>query len=550
MLGKNRYRLKVLKVLLPYSKGAKRFFVLLVAGSIVSLMATILNPYFYRMFIDKVILGRQIYIMPYVAVGYLGLFALQAAIKYLKNYADYSMVNRVLYRVKYRIWCGYYGLPFEEYEKASVGDMKMRLDDDVERIRNFSGIQSVDYVIAVITVIVSLVLILIIDWRLTLFSLLAIPLSFYFAHVISKKEKVLVDDNRENEQRMSSWLYASIQGWREVKALNLSRMQMKRYFSFLHYFALYFAKWINYWTLRVLVIPKLKDEFFMRFGLYFLGGLLVLWGGLRISDLLVFAVYYEMLSGAVQTISNADAELQSNMPFTDRLMEELSKKEFKNAKGIIPDDTNVIEFSGVRFRYENTENDIFSNFHLRIEKGERVAITGRSGSGKTTLLKLITGLVKPTDGVVSFSGIPLGKIDSEEMYRRIGFIMQENILFSASIRENLFYGREDATEAEMRSACERACIQDFIDNLRDGLDTEIGERGIKLSGGQRQRLVLARLFLRDAEVFILDEATSALDQYSENLVYDAIRNIAADKTVIIVSHRESSLSLCDRRVAL
>jgi ABC-type multidrug transport system fused ATPase/permease subunit len=136
------------------------------------------------------------------------------------------------------------------------------------------------------------------------------------------------------------------------------------------------------------------------------------------------------------------------------------------------------------------------------------------------------------------------------MHGRIGYVMQENTLFNDTIRENLFYGREGAADEELREACRKAYILDFIDSLPDGFDTVIGEKGVKLSGGQRQRLVLARLFLRDVDVFIFDEATSALDQYSESMVYEALRDIPRDKTIIIVSHRESSIRLCDRRVVL
>ena len=175
---------------------------------------------------------------------------------------------------------------------------------------------------------------------------------------------------------------------------------------------------------------------------------------------------------------------------------------------------------------------------------------GKSGCGNTTVLKLMMGMLTPGKGRVFFAGADVREIDLTAMHGRIGFIMQESMLFNASIRENLRYGKEDATDEEMEAACRKAFIYDFIRGLEDGLDTVIGERGVRLSGGQRQRIVLARLFLRNVDVFVFDEATSALDQYSESVVYDAIRNIARDKTIIIVAHRESSVALCDRRIWL
>ena len=160
------------------------------------------------------------------------------------------------------------------------------------------------------------------------------------------------------------------------------------------------------------------------------------------------------------------------------------------------------------------------------------------------------GMLEPTGGQVLFSGIDLRKIDMAAMHSRIGFIMQENILFNTTIRENLLYGKKDATESELWEACRKACIYDFIAGLPEGLDTVIGEKGIKLSGGQRQRIVLARMFLQEIDIVIFDEATSALDQYSESIVHDAINSISRDKTIIVVAHRESSIRLCDRVVRI
>jgi ATP-binding cassette subfamily B protein/subfamily B ATP-binding cassette protein MsbA len=549
MLKKIKYRLYVLKKLLPFTKGVKRFFILNLSLSILSMALGFINPLFYKIFIDDVILGGYFNKMIFVISGYLCIFFIGVIIGYIKNYANYTLVNTTLYRTKFKIWQGLFKLPFSDYETTSIGDMKMRLDDDTGQIGSFAGHQTIDYLISYITLIGSLMLLFIIEWRLALFSIIAIPLTFWLDHTLSKREKVLNNTNRENDQKMSSWLHSSVQGWREVKALNLDRSQERQFIRYLHNFALYFVKWINFWTVRFLVIPKIKDEFFMRFGLYFLGGLLIIGGNLKVSNLLVFAMYYGMLSNAVNAVSSTDAELQSNMPFIDRLLAEIDRKEnIETNEGIMPNNTNTISLDNVCFTYPNTENEILHDFNLVINKGERIAITGKSGCGKTTILKLITGMVTPTSGKASFSGVDLSEINLSAMHGRIGFVMQENMLFNNTIRENLLYGKNNAKDDELFGACKKAYIYDFVIGLQDKLDTVIGEKGIKLSGGQRQRIVLARLFLRDVDIFIFDEATNALDQYSEDIVHDAIRSIAKDKTIIVVAHRESSIKLCDRKI--
>ena len=553
MINKIKYRIHFISRLLPFASGVKRYFLILFVLSAASTAMGFVVPLFYRIFIDDVILGRMFSRMQIVALGYFGIYLLGVLISYVKNWANYTLVNTTLYNVRSEILQNYFRLPIFKYETESLGDMKMRIDEDTNQIENFAGVQTINYFFSALTILVSVCVLMVIDWRLAIFFVAAIPLTFWLDHILSKRENVLNNTNRVNMEKTSTWLHTSVQGWQEIKALNLKKHQERQYVRFNHNHALYFAKWINYWTARMLVIPKIKDEFFMRFGLYFIGGFLVIWGRLKISDLLVFAIYYEMLSNAVKAVSSTDADLQSNRSITDRLLESLafSDKEIVTDKiSILPDESNIITVENVSFLYPNNENEVIHNFSLTIKKGERIAIVGKSGCGKTTLLKLMTGMLLPTSGRILFSGIDLHNIKMSALYSRVGFVMQENILFNTTIRENLLYGKPDATEKEMLEACTKAFIQEFICSLSDGLDTIIGERGIKLSGGQRQRLILARLFLRQVDVFIFDEATSALDQYSESVVYDAIRNMAHDKTIIVVAHRESSINLCDKKIVM
>ena len=552
MLSKIQYRLRMLGMLKPFAHGATHHFLLIFILSLTAMLLSFANPYFYKIFIDDVIIGGKSEKMIIVITGYLSVYFAGVLIGYIKNHSGYKLVNTVLYRVKLKIFTGYFKLSFSEYESISIGDMKMRLDDDTSQVAEFAGSQTIDYIISYFTMLMSAAVLIFIDWRLFIFSVFAIPLTFRIDNILSKHENMLNDSNRENDQNMSAWLFASVQGWREVKALAIEKRQKRLFIGFLHSYALYYAKWINYWTARALIVPKIKDEFFMQFGLYFIGGLLIAAGKLRISDLLLFAVYYTMMSDSIKSVSAADAELQSNMSITNRLIEQLLKSEKSEVlnKAAVPDSFDSIVMENVCFSYPNADKEVLHDFSLEIKKGERVAITGKSGGGKTTILKLITGMINPSKGQVLFSGINLKDIDLPAMHERIGFVMQENKLFNTSIRENLLYCKGDADDGELFAACEKAYISDFIKSLPDGLDTVIGEKGIKLSGGQRQRIVLARLFLRDVDVFIFDEATSALDQYSENIIQDAVKNISQDKTIIVVAHRESSVRLCSRKIEI
>jgi len=550
MLEKIKYRLKVLRSLKPFAFGVKRFLLLNFIIGLFVMGLGFVQPLFYKLFIDRVILNKQLSLMPFVAAGYLSVFIINLGFSYLKNYSNNRLVNRVTFRAKMKILRGFFCRDFPSYDRQSVGDMKMRLDDDTACISAYAGAQTIDYVIAYVTLIISAVLLFFLEWQLAAFSCIAIPLTLWLDHIIAKREKVVQNNQRENDQKMSSWLHASVQGWREIKALNLQRHEERQFARYIHKYAIFFGTWINYWVARVLVIPKIKEEFLMQFSLYFLGGLLIISGRFEIGSLLVFMQYYGILSGAIKTVSGTDAELITNTPQSDRMIEELSRSNEIHTGTQLPGTSNAIELRNVDFAYQNTSENVLSDLSLSIGNGERVAITGKSGVGKTTVLKLIMGMLCPKNGTVLFSNVDINDLSIEAMHRRIGFVMQENTLFNTSIRENLCYGKDNATDAELEAACQKAFIYEFIKGLPDGFNTVIGERGIKLSGGQKQRIVLARLFLRDVDVFIFDEATSALDQYSESIIHDAIKSIGADKTLIVVAHRQSSLALCDRVITL
>jgi len=543
-----KYRCDVLRKLVPFAAGMQRYFTANLFLTVMLLAVDFIVPLLYKEFIEETIIAGRFETFVPILAGYVLLHLLTVGISYAKNYNGNCIRNHVSFQVKLKLWNNLFREECSQYEHLNIGDVKMHLEDDVTALSNFSGYYTIDYLIQLVTMFACAGCLFVMEWRLALFSVICIPLTIKLDSVLGRREMFLNDEQRSNDQSMNTWLYHSLQGWKEIKAFHLEKKQEVLFTRHIKKYAMYYAKWINYWTLRVLIIPKLRNEFCMKFGLYFIGGLLVMNGTMSIGNLLVFATYFELLTQAVLNVSKTDADLQGKKVYVDRLFGEL-EKEYAEETGCEIAGIHSIVLKNIHYNYPG-QDEVLRGITLSIRQGERVAIVGRSGCGKSTLLKILTGMLEPCEGSVEYSGVDRKKIRESEVYKKIGFIMQSNRLYNMSIRENLLLGNPKATEEEIKEACKKACILDDILNLPDGFETVIGEGGNKLSGGQKQRIVLARTFLRDVDVFVFDEATSALDQYSEKIINDAIANVGKDKIVIIVAHRESSIRMCDRIIQL
>lgn len=548
MLKSVKYKLYVLDKIMPLTKGVRHLFIINLFLSIAVIIAGFIVPLFYKRFIEEtIILGKFETFIPILA-GYCLVHFGVIGIQYIKNHFNNRIRNCVTFRAKLKMWQDLFKWSFPDYEHANIGDTKMYIEDDVQVLLNFSSYYTIDYLIQFATLLVCIVILFVMDWRLALFAVICIPLTSGIDSVISRREKALNNEQRENDKEMNAWLYSSLQSWKEVKALNLQNRQKLVFVSHIKKYALYYAKWINYWTLRALIIPKIRNEFLMKFGLYFLGGLLVMNGQMSIGSLLVFVTYFEMLTKAILEVSSTDADLQGKKPYLDRLLQKL-EEEYPIEQGEELKTIDSIKIENLSYHYPGQEA-LLKNVSLAARQGERIAIVGKSGCGKTTLLKLLVGLLDTDEGRILYSGIEIDQLKISGLHKRIGFILQNSRLYNMSIKENLLLVNPEATKEDIEEACRKACILDFIQGLSDGFDTVIGENGSKLSGGQRQRIALARAFLMDVDVYIFDEATSAIDQYSEKLINDAIANMNKDKIIIIVAHRESSIQLCNRVIRL
>lgn len=550
MIKKHKYRLQILQQLRPYAKGIEGLFWGKLLCGLVLLVTAMLTPVLYSVFIEDVILGGKTQKIGIVIVGYIVIQLVTAGILHIKNYCTYTLNNQISRTMRLKILDTKLKLDFDSYKDINVGNEKMLFDEAVFQLLDFTGVQSVDNLINIGKTIIFFVILFFIEWRLAAIMMLMIPISFWLNDRNAVHSKKNNEEMWQNNQSWGNWIYKSGASWREIRALNMEKRCEDIFNDYSNKYHSIFRRNTELWVTRHFIIPKVKDEFLMQFLLYFLGGLSVFYGHISIGNLLIFGQYYLQLMESLRAVVDADNNLEINSVVYNRAIEAANMETPEFLENGVEIENYRIKLDNISFRYNEESPYILKDFSLTIEPGERIGIVGESGKGKSTLLHLIAGILKPNEGEISFGDHPLSELQIEKVHRKIGFVLQENTIFNASIKENMLYAKADATDGEIIAACKKAFISDFIDSLPEGYDTIVGEKGIKLSGGQRQRLVLARLFLQDVSVFILDEATSALDQRAESIIQDALSCIGEDKTIIIVSHRDNSLKICQRIIYL
>lgn len=549
MLVDMKYRINTLKKLNPYLYKIKRFFVLLTVSDIGNMLTALLAPYFYKILVDDVIINRRLPALVYVVLGYTSLFVAKLVFDFLINYGKNRLGNRLSINLKLKILKNYLGMPMDRYNTFQPGDLELRLNNDTDTLVEFVTSQTYTQGIAIITAAFSGIMLFTIHPVLAIYSMILIPATFYLGNIVGKAEEELSKKDRANDEAYNTWLHEGLQGWKEVRSLGLERRQRLTFTRFTHQSALYNAIWINYWVFRALVIPMIKDDLLMRFSLYFIGGIFIIKGYFSIGSLILFIQYYSIFYKKLNVLSDSNVELHKNIPLHKKVFDTLADNN-PTEKKYTCDLSGDVTFDHVSYEYENRLGLVLDDISFSIRAGQHIAVVGKSGAGKSTLVKLILGLISASEGTIKIGKADISDITAKTLHKNIGVVMQDSILFNLSIKENLRLAKKSAGEYEIQEACRKAGLDPFIQGLPDKYDTLIGEKGIKLSGGQRQKIAIARIFLASPSIIIFDEATSALDSISEEAIHKYIKQLWADKTVIIIAHRLSSVLLADKVLIL
>ena len=387
------------------------------------------------------------------------------------------------------------------------------------------------------------------DWRLALISFIVIPLTVLPATKIGKRIKGLARQGQEKMGDLASILQETYSGIKVIKAFGLESREVERFKRCNREFYFFIRKNIKYEGLSTPIM-----EFIISFGVagvIYVGGSNVLQGTLSASEFFSFITAMVLVFTPIKRLLASYNNVQRSLGAAERVFEVMDEKpEILDG----PDARDLgravgeMEFRDVHFKYD--DDYVLQGVNLSASRGEVIALVGPSGGGKTTLVSLITRFYDPTQGAILMDGVDIRRRTMKSLLEQIALVDQETILFNDTIANNIRYGKSDAADEEVEAAARAAFAHDFITELPEGYETNIGDRGVRLSGGQRQRLCIARAILKDAPILILDEATSALDTESEQMVQQALNNLMANRTTFVIAHRLSTITHADRIIVL
>ena len=482
------------------------------------------------------------------ALGVASLLALGTGLRY---YLVTRLGERVVSDIRKAVFARVVGMSPAFYEKIMTGEVLSRITTDTTLILSVIG-SSVSVALRNVFIFIGgIILMLFTSAKLTGLVLLIVPVVIVPIIVLGRRLRVLGRENQEWIAKSSGNASEALLSVQTVQAFtheDLSRTEFSRLTE--ESFISAKRRILTRALMTVIVIS-----------LIFSGVVGVLWIGMRdvtagevsIGALVQFVIYAVMVAGAVGALSEIWSELQRAAGATERLVELLNAedqvKDPADPIAITDRPTGALTFDDVTFHYPARPNQAaLEGITLDVTAGETVALVGPSGAGKTTIVQLIQRFYDPESGAVKLDGVDLRDMRRDDFRKYVALVPQDAVIFAASARDNIRFGRPDATDAEVEAAAKAAAAHDFLSRLPEGYDTYVGERGVMLSGGQKQRIAIARAILRDAPILLLDEATSALDAESERLVQGAVDELAQGRTTLIVAHRLATVKKADRIV--
>lgn len=541
--------MQTLKKFIKYYKPYKAvFFIDLLCATIISAI-DLAFPQLLRTLTKTLFAGapgKIISALIPITIGLLVAYIIQTVCRYYVTYAGHMMGARMERDMRKELFDQYEKLSFSYYDQNNSGQMMSKLVSDLFDISELAHHGPENLFISLIKIIGSFIFLFMINRMLAVPMLILVVLMLVFSYGQNKKMQETFMDNRRKIGDINSSLQDTLAGIRVVQSFANERIEQEKFNRSNENFLI--SKDANYRCMGSFMSGNAFFQGMMYLVTLVFGGFLIAHGRMEASDLAMYALYIGIFISPIQILVELTEMMQKGLSGFRRFLEVVETepeivdaadaKPLKNVKG------NVC-YEDVSFHYSDDDTPVLSHVSFEIPAGESIALVGPSGSGKTTICSLLPRFYDVTEGRVTIDGNDVRKLTLESLRSQIGLVSQDVYLFGGSIKDNIAYGKPDATMDEIVDAAKKANIHDFIMELPDKYDTFVGERGTRLSGGQKQRISIARVFLKNPPVLILDEATSALDNESERFIQKSLEELAKDRTTITIAHRLSTIRNAD-----
>lgn len=541
--------MQTLKKFIKYYKPYKTvFFIDLLCATIISAI-DLAFPQLLRTLTKTLFAGapgKIISALIPITIGLLVAYIIQTACRYYVTYAGHMMGARMERDMRKELFDQYEKLSFSYYDQNNSGQMMSKLVSDLFDISELAHHGPENLFISLIKIIGSFIFLFMINRMLAVPMLILVVLMLVFSYGQNKKMQETFMDNRRKIGDINSSLQDTLAGIRVVQSFANERIEQEKFNRSNENFLI--SKDANYRCMGSFMSGNAFFQGMMYLVTLVFGGFLIAHGRMEASDLAMYALYIGIFISPIQILVELTEMMQKGLSGFRRFLEVVETepeivdaadaKPLKNVKG------NVC-YEDVSFHYSDDDTPVLSHVSFEIPAGKSIALVGPSGSGKTTICSLLPRFYDVMEGRVTIDGNDVRKLTLESLRSQIGLVSQDVYLFGGSIKDNIAYGKPDATMDEIVDAAKKANIHDFIMELPDKYDTFVGERGTRLSGGQKQRISIARVFLKNPPVLILDEATSALDNESERFIQKSLEELAKDRTTITIAHRLSTIRNAD-----
>jgi len=520
----------------------------LLASFIIQLFGLV-TPLFTQVILDKVLVHHSMSTLNVLAIAFVIVTLFDFLLNLVRNYIFVHTTSKIDAKLGAKLFYHLMALPMSYFERRKVGNIVARVRE-LDQIREFIANKSVTVILDVLFSGVFVAVMFLYSVKLTLIVLAfvaVIGLIYFFATPVLRRK---LEEKFQMGAQSNAYLVESITGIQTVKSLALEGAMQRKWEDYL---ARYINSGFNLTNLSNILggFSNMLQKL-MTIAMLYIGVGEVLEGKMTVGQLIAFQMFANQFAGPVLRLVNLWNEFQQTLLSVDRLSDILNQPtETTNDKAItLPKLKGDIRFENVTFSYGPDKPPVLKDFSLAVKEGTTIGIVGRSGSGKSTVAKLIQRLYLPISGAIYIDGIDIRHLHPKWLRNNIGVVLQENYLFSGTIRDNIALARPDAPMEHIISAAQIAGAHEFISQLPEGYDTVVEERGSSLSGGQRQRIAIARALLVDPKILIFDEATSALDYESESIIRKNLEKIKTGRTMFIIAHRLSTIKDCDLIVVL